>query len=97
MGASVEADVRAAGVKREAQRPKPNSRHGQTDLPRLKGLLNQHRSRYRDGPMEGVVVRAEDDRWLRQRVKLVRPEFTQQIESHWRKRALVWNHIEQTT
>jgi hypothetical protein len=47
--------------------------------------------------MEGVVVRAEDDRWLRQRVKLVRPEFTQQIESHWRKRALVWNHIEQTT
>jgi ATP-dependent RNA circularization protein (DNA/RNA ligase family) len=67
---------------------------GQTDLPGLKGLLNKHRSRYRDGPMEGVVIRVEDDRWLHQRAKLVRPEFTQQIESHWRNRALVWNHLD---
>lgn len=68
--------------------------HGQTDLPALKGLLNRHRSRYRDGPMEGVVIRSEDDRWLRLRAKLVRSEFTQQIEGHWRSRALIWNHLE---
>lgn len=68
---------------------------GRTDLPALKSLLNQHRSRYRDGPMEGVVIRSEDDRWLHQRAKLVRAEFTQQIESHWRSRALVWNQLEQ--
>jgi len=72
----------------------PELSRGRTDLPGLKGLLNQHRSRYRDGPMEGVVIRSEDDRWLRQRAKLVRAEFTQQIESHWRNHALIWNHLE---
>jgi len=71
----------------------PTLSRGQTDLPGLNVLLNKHRSRYRDGPMEGVVIRSEDDRWLRQRAKLVRGEFTQQIESHWRSRALVWNHL----
>ena len=70
---------------------------GRTDLPALKSLLNQHRSRYRDSTMEGVVIRSEDDRWLHQRAKLVRAEFTQQIESHWRSRALVWNQLERTT
>ena len=72
----------------------PELSRGRTDLPGLKGLLNQHRSRYRDGPMEGVVIRSEDDCWLRQRAKLVRAEFTQQIESHWRNHALIWNHLE---
>ncbi len=67
---------------------------GRIDLPALKNLLSQHRSRYRDGPMEGVVIRSEDGCWLHQRAKLVRAEFTQQIESHWRSRALVWNQLE---
>lgn len=72
----------------------PELSRGRTDLPGLKDLLNQHRSRYRNGPTEGVVIRSEDDRWLRQRAKLVRAEFTQQIESHWRNRALIWNRLE---
>lgn len=67
---------------------------GRTDLPALTSLLNQNRSRYRDGLMEGVVIRVEDNRWLKQRAKLVRAEFTQQIESHWRSRGLVWNQLE---
>lgn len=67
---------------------------GHTDLPGLKDLLNNYRSRYRDGPMEGVVIRVEDNRWLNQRAKLVRAEFTQQIDSHWRNRALAWNNLE---
>lgn len=69
---------------------------GQTDMSMLTGLLNNHRSFYRDGPMEGVVIRRESQRWLSQRAKLVRPEFTQQIETHWRSRALVWNRLERT-
>lgn len=67
---------------------------GRTDLPSLKDLLNKHRSRYRGGPMEGVVIRAEDERWLDQRAKLVRPDFTQQIERHWRDCGLEWNHLQ---
>ena len=70
--------------------------HGGADLPGLKSLVSKHRSCYRAGPMEGVVIRSEDDCWLYQRAKLVRAEFTQQIESHWRGRALVWNHLEPT-
>lgn len=68
--------------------------HGRTDLPGLEGLLDKHRSRYRDGVMEGVVIRVENKSWLHQRAKLVRPDFTQQIEHHWRSRALVWNRLE---
>ncbi len=68
--------------------------HGSADLPGLKNLLSKHCSRYRDGPMEGVVIRVEDELWLHQRAKLVRAEFTQQIESHWRGRTMAWNQLE---
>ena len=27
------------------------------------------------------------------RAKLVRPDFTQAIETHWRKRAIEWNRV----
>ena len=36
---------------------------------------------------EGVVVRHEDADWLHARGKLVRADFTQAIDSHWRSRA----------
>ncbi|MQM30820.1 MAG: DNA ligase [Candidatus Accumulibacter phosphatis] len=75
----------------------PTLFRGQTDLPALKDLLNEQRSRYRDGPMEGMVIRVDHDRWLHHRTKLVRPDFTQQIDKHWRSNALVWNHLEPTT
>jgi ATP-dependent RNA circularization protein (DNA/RNA ligase family) len=75
----------------------PTLLRGQIDMPALKALLNKHRSRYRDGPMEGVVIRAEDDRWLHQRAKLVRPDFTRRIKSHWRSRALTWNQLQPMT
>ena len=50
-------------------------------------------SRYRDGGLEGVVVRREDDNWLQARGKLVRADFTQAIEGHWRSRKLEWNRV----
>jgi ATP-dependent RNA circularization protein (DNA/RNA ligase family) len=67
--------------------------HGHTSLVDLKALLASANSRYRDGPMEGVVVRAEDDQWLMARAKLVRSDFTQSIDAHWRSRPLDWNRL----
>jgi hypothetical protein len=44
--------------------------------------------------MEGIVVRRESDDWCEARAKLVRPDFTQAMATHWRKRALKWNRVE---
>lgn len=71
----------------------PDLSRGQIDLAGLEQLLYHQHSRYRGGLLEGVVVRVEDDDWLHQRAKLVRSDFTQQIEQHWRNRRLVWNHL----
>jgi len=56
-------------------------------------LISTSRSRFREGVLEGVVVRREDDDWLLARGKLVRPDFTQTIDSHWRRRKLEWNQV----
>ena len=50
-------------------------------------------SRFRDGPLEGVVIRRESDDWCEQRAKLVRPDFTQSIGEHWRGRQVEWNRL----
>ncbi|MDP3294339.1 MAG: RNA ligase family protein [Nevskia sp.] len=63
------------------------------DLVALKRLLDRSPSRYREGPMEGIVIRAEQGDWLKERAKLVRANFTQSIEVHWRKRPLQWNRL----
>jgi hypothetical protein len=66
---------------------------GRFALADLMSLLDSQRSRYRDGPLEGLVIRAQDDRWLNRRAKLVHPDFTQQIQDHWRRQRLVWNRL----
>lgn len=63
----------------------------------LEGPAERTAQSIRDGPMEGMVIRVDHDRWLHHRTKLVRPDFTQQIDKHWRSNALVWNHLEPTT
>ncbi len=50
-------------------------------------------SRFRDGPLEGVVVRKESADWCEQRAKLVRSDFTQSIGEHWRGRQVEWNRL----
>ncbi|TCO81270.1 RNA ligase [Plasticicumulans lactativorans] len=72
----------------------PAVARGRTSSAGLQELLRSQPSRFRDGPMEGVVVRVEDDDWLLQRAKLVRTDFTQQIEAHWRSRTLEWNRLQ---
>jgi hypothetical protein len=46
--------------------------------------------------MEGVVVRRDEDGWLRARAKVVRPEFLQADERHWRGRATQPNRLDPT-
>jgi ATP-dependent RNA circularization protein (DNA/RNA ligase family) len=67
--------------------------HGKTTLTALKQLVAKKQSHYRQGPLEGVVIRRESADWCNARAKLVRPDFTQVIDTHWRKRAIEWNRI----
>lgn len=50
-------------------------------------------SRFRDGPLEGIVVRRESEGWCERRAKLVRGDFTQGITDHWRNRQIQWNRL----
>lgn len=71
----------------------PQVLHGKATGPTLKKLVGDTTSRYRTGALEGVVIRRESADWCEARAKLVRPDFTQAIDTHWRKRALEWNRI----
>ena len=66
---------------------------GRTSLAELKRLVCSAQSDYRNGPLEGVVVRRESADWNEARAKLVRQDFTQAIGIHWRKRAIEWNRV----
>lgn len=71
----------------------PQVLHGKTTVTALKQLVATKPSRYREGPLEGVVVRRESPEWCEARAKLVRPDFVQTINTHWRKRSIEWNGI----
>lgn len=71
----------------------PRVLKGHTSLPELTAWVQTRGSHYRQGELEGVVIRREDADWLQARAKLVRPGFVQAIEAHWRSRALQWNRI----
>ncbi|QNT25380.1 RNA ligase family protein [Ralstonia solanacearum] len=71
----------------------PRVATGKTTVAALKQLVTTTPSRYRQGPLEGVVVRRESAEWCEARAKLVRPDFTQAIETHWRKRRIEWNRV----
>lgn len=66
---------------------------GRTTLASLKQLLTTEATPHGDGPMEGIVVRQEDDDWLKERAKLVRADFTQAITEHWSRRKIEWNKV----
>lgn len=71
----------------------PQVLQGKTTITALKQLVATKPSQYREGPLEGVVIRRESAEWCEARAKLVRPDFAQAIDTHWRKRALEWNRI----
>lgn len=65
---------------------------GRFTLNELQAMLAEP-SAYGDGPVEGLYVRREDDEWLLQRAKLVRPEFVQAIGEHWSRGPLHINRL----
>lgn len=71
----------------------PRVLKGRTSLPELTQWVRDKTSHYRQGGLEGVVIRREEGDWLQARAKLVRPDFVQSIEAHWRSRALQWNRV----
>ncbi len=71
----------------------PLVRQGKASVDVLKQLVATEKSHYREGSLEGVVIRRESSEWSEVRAKLVRPDFTQAINTHWRKRVLEWNRI----
>lgn len=72
----------------------PQLLQGKTTSAALKQLATTKPSHYRLGPLEGVVIRRDSTDWCEARAKLVRSDFTQAIDTHWRRRALVWNRID---
>ncbi|WP_374519477.1 RNA ligase family protein [Hydrogenophaga sp.] len=71
----------------------PQVARGRQSVDDLKRLVATTPSRYRQGSLEGVVIRRESAQWCEARAKLVRADFTQAIETHWRKRAIEWNRV----
>lgn len=71
----------------------PTLLRGRFTLPELVAVVNDRPSSFREGSLEGVVVRTEVDGWTSARSKLVRADFVQNIGAHWRTRALEWNQI----
>ncbi len=75
----------------------PQVLHGKTTVTALKQLVSLKPSHYREGPLEGIVIRRESPDWCEVRAKLVRPDFTQAIGTHWRQRSIEWNRICRST
>jgi len=71
----------------------PEMLHGRTNLRALLSLLAEAPSHYRRGLPEGFVIRKESRERLLARAKLVRAEFTQAIDDHWRSRRIEWNRL----
>ena len=60
-------------------------------LPDLVKLLT--RSQLTDHPAEGLYLRYDQDKWLEQRAKLVRPEFIRSIGKHWSRTPIRPNRL----
>jgi ATP-dependent RNA circularization protein (DNA/RNA ligase family) len=71
----------------------PHIASGRFKLAELTAKVESCPSRFRDGPLEGIVVRRESAQWCQSRAKLVRADFTQAIGEHWRNRRLEWNRL----
>lgn len=63
---------------------------GKFSLANLMALL-QADSPLRAGPPEGLILRQEDALVCHSRAKLVRADFSQSLQQHWRSRTLDWN------
>lgn len=69
----------------------PELARGRFTLDALRQLMGD--SRVGAERMEGIVVRRDDDAWLSGRAKLVRSQFVQANELHWRRREPEFNRL----
>lgn len=67
--------------------------NGVASMHQLQEMLESQQSHFRDGSLEGLVIRKETSDWLVKRAKIVRSDFTQSIESHWSSRPIEWNRL----
>lgn len=67
----------------------PQIGHGQFNTDNL--LAMEFISNYGDEMCEGIHLRCDSEDWLRYRAKIIRPDFSQSIETHWRKN--LWRQI----
>lgn len=73
--------------------PVPERLRGEATWEDLEKFLIHQSSAFKEGPMEGLVIRREDADWLTRRAKLVRADFTQTITEHWSRRGIEWNQL----
>lgn len=71
----------------------PRLLEGRFTLPQLKDALMGQHSQFRQGALEGIVIRRESAEWCEARAKLVQPDFTQAIGEHWSRRRIEWNRL----
>lgn len=69
----------------------PKVAQGQFSLNEVIGMLSA--SQLSTGPAEGVYIRRDANLRLVARAKVVRPEFVQQIDSHWSARSMETNTL----
>jgi ATP-dependent RNA circularization protein (DNA/RNA ligase family) len=69
----------------------PTVFRGRCSLEFLKEILINHPSQFRNGALEGLVIRRESANWCEWRAKLVCADFTQALDEHWSRRFLEWN------
>jgi ATP-dependent RNA circularization protein (DNA/RNA ligase family) len=70
----------------------PELFRGSATISQLLSLLEME-SRLGHVPLEGIVVRRDAGSWCEKRGKVVRSDFTQAIQVHWRKERLRWNRV----
>lgn len=69
----------------------PRLAQGRFFYPEIEKILSK--SKLADQPAEGIYLRLDHDGWLKQRAKLVRPEFIQAVEQHWSRSTIRPNRI----
>jgi hypothetical protein len=71
----------------------PRVSEGRFSLEDLKRRLQSSTSQFGSALIEGLYLRQDEGGWLRNRAKLVRPEFTEAIDEHWTSHALERNLV----
>lgn len=90
----VSAERRNALLKKMSIAQVPFVTRGHFTYPAIQQLLST--SKFSNEPAEGLYLRFDNDGWLAQRAKLVRPSFVQSVEQHWSRSVIRVNRLSPT-